>query len=143
MKKITMLLAAIGLAVSSNVFAAEELVKVGEAYVLLKDGTRIEGTLDDLCDASAKDQDTTHNRTVHARFNNFRRSYDGDSVRQLVCWVKGQYLGRDSNNNLAWLPPLEELQEVSVSPFGPARCDQGGLYLPFLHGCFEYQETNL
>ncbi|MFD1259460.1 hypothetical protein JHT90_11470 [Entomomonas asaccharolytica] len=66
-------------------------------------------SLDDL----AKDQNITHNRAVRAYFKDFRRPYDGDSIRQLVCWVKSQYLGRDSNNNLAWLPHFEELIYIS------------------------------
>lgn len=58
----------------------------------------------------------------------FHRPYDGDSIRELACWVKDQYLTTDDNGNLIWAPPFEELQNKPVSSYGPVKCDIGGMY---------------
>lgn len=57
MKKITMLLAAIGIAASTYVFA-QNLAYSGKPYAVLKDGFKVSGSLNELCDALAKDQNS-------------------------------------------------------------------------------------
>lgn len=109
MKKITMLLAAIGLAASTTVFA-QDLVKVSTPYAFLKDGTRVTGTLDELCNQLAINNSPA--TTEKAYFKGFKTESNGHPERKLACWVKKTY-------NAEYIP---------VSSYGPAICHEGGLY---------------
>lgn len=119
-----MLLAAIGLAASTSVFA-QDLVKVSTPYAFLKDGSRISGTLNELCDALAKD--TLPGYVEEAHFHNFFRPKDGNTERKLVCWV----LNRWNDGSTSQGPN---------SAYGPAICPEGGLYYDHPDYCYSLLE---
>lgn len=133
MKKITMLLAAIGVAASTVSFAQEnvEYMPHSYPYAKLKAGGTWPGTLDELCFVLAEDSQTEYTKAIEAEFIGFVSGREGDRVRKLACNIKWLNGTREYHGGpITWKPQPPDGSFSPSSPWGPIECLEGfgGLY---------------
>lgn len=137
MKKLTLLFATLCISFSSLAFSQEGLIKVGDAYAIKNDGSRVYGGFNHLCYELLSERNRTGQRVVQAEWTSFLgddKRDDGSKARKMRCKAIYEKFNYDTGewwSNGLW---------SRSSPWGPARCDEGGIYNGFAFSCWKYPD---